>query len=347
MLDFSEAVKEKIGKDLIEVYRNTVDRSSIKLRTYYDNKDDIVEDLNENPVFIINQIIPNIKYEKYELDSCLESNEDVRVDHAINVYDKFQLKEFLLITGMGEFEYKFIHDDVTELRCEEVGVNMDIEDYNYFTGDIYIKGTFSPPNYQPEMDLYLLDNAGTMKALIKVYGILKNDITPGWIYYLVEGCVTYNSNNKKMAVLNIFAALDNFIEYLYSKIFEYYVSQYNELTNYSKKMNSKECAENDKACLINKIKSYAKDTKRLDEKLKDIMREVNIKGDNPKFTSLCNINKINFSNIEKIRNKVAHGEIYSVEEVDFGECLYYILTVILSILYVHDFEADHWNEIMK
>lgn len=346
-MDFSEAVKEKIRKDLIELYKNTVDRSLIGLKTNYDEKDDIIDELNENPLFIINQIIPNIKCKIYELDSSLASNEDVRVDHTINVYDQFKLKEFILITGIGEFEYKFIHDNGTELRCEEVGVDMNIDHYDYLTGDIYIKGTFSPPYYQPEMDLYLLDNAGIMKAIMKVYGILKSDITPGWIYYLVEGCVTYNCNNKKMAVLNIFAALDNFIEYLYNKVFEYYVSQYNELISYSREKNSEECAENDKTSLINKIKSYAKDTKRLDEKLKDIMREVNIKGDNPEFASLCNINKINFSNIERIRNKVAHGEIYSVEEVNFGECLYYILTVILSILYVHDFEADYWNEIIE
>ncbi len=265
----------------------------------------------------------------------------------MNVYDEFKVKEFIIITGIGQFEYRFVHDDGTKYRCSEVGIDIDIDTYDYLTGDIYIKGTFSPPDCQPEMNLYLLDNAGKMKENVEVYGIKKNDMTPGWIYYLVEGCVTYNCNNKKMAVLNIFVALHNFIEYLYNKVFEYYVTQYSKLINYSIEVNSEEYSKNDKICLLGKIKNYAKDTKRLDEKLKEIMREVRMKGDNPEFASLCNINKINFNNIEKIRNKVAHGEIYSVEKVNFGECLYYILTVILSILYVHDFEADTWDEITR
>lgn len=346
-MEIKEELRQKIEKYLVKIYKNKIDLKQIKLFESFQYKADIISKLNSEPLEIINQIIPHIKNREFNFDTAIETDENEREEFKLQIYDSFEIDDFSLITFVSEPEYIFEGAD-TELEGNDVGICMNINSFNYFSGEISLKGTFVPPLDTPELRLSDLNLFWNAKVIIHIRGLLKNDIIPGWIYYLVEGCVNYMYHNEKMAIFNIFAALDNFIEDMYNEIFNFYINNYSKLLNSVRRSypsNSKIFEEAEEH-LKNKIKNFARDTKRLDEKLKEVMKEVNIKGDNIKFKKICEMYKINFKDIERIRNKIAHGEIYGTTE-NFGQELYFILTIILSILFVHDFENDQWKKIIK
>ncbi|NMM62217.1 hypothetical protein HBE96_05860 [Clostridium sp. P21] len=341
-------VKEEIfnvtKSELERIYMTKVNTNLILLRGSYANKEDIINKLKKDPITIINQIIPHIVTEELKFSTSIESNDDVREDHPINIYDILHINHFSLITDVSDITYVFEDylGNITEGSYYGIDAYMDY--FNNYSGKISIKGTYTRPGFQPELTLMDIDSALKTKVKLSVTGLANEVNTPSWVYYLVEGCINYVNNNYRMALFNIFASLDNFIEDMIREILDYYLMNYKRfLDTY---VDDNKAYLEAKIYLQDKIKNCSRDNRRLVEKLKDIMSEVNIKGNNPSFQQLCNIYKIEFKKIETYRNKVAHGEPCD-EEPNFGESLYYILTIILSILNVFDFEKDQWQNIIR
>lgn len=346
-------VKEDIFKitryELEDIYLNKIDLNSIRIRGPYSNKEEIISKLRSQPMTIVNQIVPYIKTVEIEEDTSIDTDDDFRELYTINIYDHIQVKLFSVITSIYDLEYRFKDCDGVAYSDYELGIKAEIEYYSNHSGDIRIKGKYTRPDFQPEMTLLDLDSCLQTKITCTVNGLLREDDIPSWVYYLIEGCVNYDDDNNNIAVFNIFAALDNFIEDMNSEILDYYLIKYNEILEYveTEYPNDREKYLEAKNYLQDKIKKYCRDTRRLEEKLKDVMSEVGIKGDNPKFQKLCNMYKTKFKEIERYRNKIAHGELCNHNELDFAECLYFILTVILSILHVYDFEKDEWQGMIE
>lgn len=344
-MDISQIIKEDILKitksELEDIYMDKINLNSIKIKGPYSNKQSIISQLRDNPMAIVNQVIPYIRTRDIEIETSINTDDNYRENQTVNIYNHFSIELFSIITNVSRMEYIFEDSDGEILDDSYLGIDAKIDYYNNYSGEVWVKGKYTRPRFQPELTLLDIDSALNTKAKLYVTGLLREDNVPSWVYYLIEGCVNYNNCNNKMALFNIFAALDNFIEEMNKEVFDYYLLKYKEILElYS---SDKEKYLEAKIYLQNKIKKFGKDTRRLIDKLKDIMSEVGIKGDNPKFKKLCNMYKVNFEDIEKYRNMVAHGELQNHNELDFAESLYYVLTVILSILHVYDFEEDEWQ----
>lgn len=339
------SIKEDIFKitksELEDIYMNKINLNSIKIKGPYSNKQSIISQLRDNPMAIVNQVIPYIVTKNIEIQTSIDTDDNVRENFTINIYDHLIIETFSIITGIYDIKYIFTHYNGEVYEDDYLGIKAKIDYYNNYSGEVWVKGKYTRPNFQPELTLLDVDAIFNTKAKLCVTGLLCEDNVPSWVYYLIEGCVNYRNSNNKIALFNIFAALDNFIEEMNKEVFDYYLIKYKEVLElYSS--NDAEYLEA-KIYLQDKIKNFGKDTRRLEDKLKDIMSEVGIKGDNPKFQKLCNMYKVKFKEIEKYRNMVAHGELHNHNDLDFDESLYYVLTVILSILHVYDFEKNEWQ----
>ena len=349
-MDIKEQIFELTRTELEKIYISKIDLKRIKLCGSYENKEKIISALREQPLTVVNQLIPYIKTKNIEREASMNTDDDnYRELSTVNIYDDLHIKQFSIITSVDDLEYIFTDCSGNLLSEMEMGVESKIAYYGSHSGDIRVEGKYGRPTFQPDLTLLDLEWSVDIKINCKIMGILREDDIPSWVYYLVEGCVNYNDDNINIGIFNIFAALDNFIENMNVNILDYYLSNYTRILDEIKSKYPKdmEYQLDAKSYLKDKIKRYCRDTRRLDEKLKDIMKEVGIKGDNSGFSKLLNMWKSEFKSIEKYRNRIAHGELCNEYDVDFAACLYFILTIILSILHVRDFEKDEWQYIIE
>ena len=355
-------LKSSIMKDIKDTLSKIIKKPQIKLeiieKEYDDyvyemglpyndsatNKEKIIGALSHHPLNIMNILISYIKNENYTKEAHLiidSENYKSRSEFPFELCIK--IEDFSILTYVGKPNLTIFSSDKVEV-ADYVDVVINNDRYNHLSGEIFLKGKFS---YNSEVDsLILFDDYLEKYIEIDVSGLLKNDNIPSWIQYLIEGCINLEYKNKKMAFFNIFAAFDNFIELMNKKIFDYYVEYYYEHIKTYKTYNpswKQEELEEVKEYLKDKIKKYGKETRRIEDKLRDPLKEIEISGNNLNFKDMFSLVG-KFSAIEKMRNTIGHGSKVE-DDIDVGSALYIVLTIILSVLLYRDMESNQWKNI--
>jgi hypothetical protein len=146
---------------------------------------------------------------------------------------------------------------------------------------------------------------------INVYGIEDKETRTGVEIDIVESAMDYCIGNIKMAFLNLFTAIDFYIEGIYDIAYHEYLNNYK---SYSKiELNTIE----------KKVRDYANMNRRLvDEKLYDPWKELEIDSDCFKEA------RKTIMDLEKKRNKIAHGEAIVIEKKDYISLMLSFLDII-------------------
>ncbi|PKM65453.1 MAG: hypothetical protein CVU95_15445 [Firmicutes bacterium HGW-Firmicutes-2] len=92
-----------------------------------------------------------------------------------------------------------------------------------------------------------------------------------------------------------------------------------------------------------KISDYGKIDRRLKEKLKDILKNLGITGDNIDYNQFY-ILKSNFGKYELFRNDIAHGREFNGEAIE--GFLFFVLCIIFTITFSDDFANKGWDNHM-
>ncbi|OPX44404.1 hypothetical protein CLHUN_17030 [Ruminiclostridium hungatei] len=354
--DAMTELKEIIREDIIdkvtrmmeqqETSFNLIDRN-FQEQFSLTKKDMIVRILDGNPLRLLSQIVPYIKEKAYHEEVSLNiDSQDFREKFEFPFTECIQIEDFSAISKISSPEITVFHEEGIDVT-HNLDIVIKIDRINYLSGEIYFKGKVSLTR---EVDDFILFDDFLDKFIeFTAYGLLKNENVPSWIEYLIEGCINVEYKNKKMALFNFFAAFDNFIELLNKTVFDYYVENYSYNIDLFKNSILEDMdgdVSEAEGYLKDKIKLFGRDTRKIiDEKLRDALKEMGIKGNNPKFEKMFTfISKI--KDIEKIRNTIGHGSKVEID-IDIGNCLYYILTVIFSILFYEDIEANEWSNIIN
>ncbi|HEY9059576.1 MAG TPA: hypothetical protein VIO64_03590 [Pseudobacteroides sp.] len=342
----SKIIKEpQIKLEIIErEYDDYVYEMGLPYNDSATNKEKIIGALSHHPLNIMNILISYIKNKNYKKEAQLIfDSENYKSRSEFPFEQCIKIEDFSILTYVGKPNLTVFSDD-TEVT-DYIDVVIENDRYNHLSGEIFLKGKFS---YNSEVySIFLFDDLEKYIDIV-VFGLLKNDNIPSWIEYMIEGCINLEYKNKKMAFLNIFAAFDNFIELMNKKIFDYYVEYYTEHIKTYKTGNpswKQDELEEVKEHLKDKIKKYGKETRRIEDKLRDALREIEINGNNSKFKDMFSLVG-KFSAIAKMRNTISHGS--KVEnDIDVGSALYIVLTIILSVLLYQDMETNQWTNIIS
>ena len=101
-----------------------------------------------------------------------------------------------------------------------------------------------------------------------------------WLDYLLRAVISYEKENYISAYFNLFAGFDAFIECVNKKVFEYYLESYVSLKRSKYKLtnqkNKKDFGEDVQGYLIEEIKRFASDSRRLNDKLMSILQVLRI-----------------------------------------------------------------------
>jgi hypothetical protein len=311
----------------------------------------LVKVFSEEPFVILNEILPYIKEEQvFKNIENINTKEDDYRKYEFSIYDDLKIDDFSIITYIDEP----IVIDENESWVRNV-LKFEIKYCDLFDKKVYFEGKFIREN---DISAWDVEEAG-LKLQCNVRGIPKNEEVPTFIEYLLEACINIKYKNYKMAFFNLFASLDNFIELLYEKTFEFFINKYSNYKEFLKEQIIDELSEKN---LVNydfvfnqvftkvnlnlqeKIRYYAnRNRKLIDKKLNSVLKEINLY----KNDQYLRFNRI-IAELDEVvikRNSIAHGKKVVIEE-DIGEIMYKILTVMFSIIYEQDFSLNEWNEIL-
>ncbi|MGI2295954.1 hypothetical protein [Paenibacillus sp. GXUN7292] len=302
------------------------------------NKEMVIELFNSKPLAVINQLIPYlVSKEIVEEANVYLDTDNFREKVEFPFTLSLRAKKFNIITHVSFPSLQFVDSDGNDVN-PFINHEVELDRFNHLSKDIYLKGKFV-------QDYSVSHNAfDYLDKYINVYvtGLLTDEPVPSWVEYLIEGCINMEYSNSKMALFNIFAALDKFIELLNEKIFEYYI------VNYNKQIKKFSISSEDRidvsSFLKLKIKKFGKDNRRIIEKLRDALKEVGINGKTDEFKQMYAL-ITEVEKIEGIRNDIGHGEKV-VGTIDVGHVLYTVLTIIFSIIHYQDFEKNDWKKII-
>lgn len=348
------AIHKKNRRSLIKRYKGMLTIKKIK-RTFianlYDdlsyrhdstnktNKEMMIELLNTTPLTVLNQLIPYLVCKEVIKEADVElDTSDFREKEEFPFTLSLRAGEFNIITDVSS-PYLYFYD--SEGHDVNAFINHDIEldRFNHLSKDIFLKGRFIQNDSVSHNAFDELEK----NISLDVTGLLKDELIPSWVEYLLEGCINVEYANNKMALFNIFASLDKFIELLNEKIFDYYIENYNKLIK--KFANTLEDQVDISAFLKTKIKKFGKDNRRIMEKLRDALKEVGIHGKNDDFKQMYSLIK-EAEKIEEIRNKIGHGEKV-IDSIHVGHVLYIVLTIIFSTIHHTDFEKNDWKKAVR
>ncbi|NFT04101.1 hypothetical protein FDF18_12490 [Clostridium sporogenes] len=295
-----------------------------------DRKEVIIDLFKEAPTFILDNIFPHISNEKIE-NSILIYSEDVywKQHNKIDIYATTKIDGYYKVTEVRLLDYGVYNSK--GVLCKDLNgfkLRLDSIDLNKVDNTIILHGHF----FGDYRKLFQIDKYNVAVSL-DVKGIKNETAVQSWIEYLYEGCSYIENKNNKMAFFNIFAAMDNFINIFHEDIFDYYLEEYKACTN-----------ENVKEDIKDKIRSFSNKEKRLQNKLRHILKELNMI-DEKRFNGLNNLFNIWAKKYTKIRDKIAHGGIYE-ESYDIGEVAYTIVTLMFSILLNIDLTENEWKSII-
>lgn len=155
-----------------------------------------------------------------------------------------------------------------------------------------------------------------VRLICEIYGVEREMEYPVWLECLLLSYVFFEINDERMAFFIAFAALDQLIERLYSRLPLIYRTAYFE--------NGSNLVEEEASVFEAKREKYTNVNRRLiEEKLHDIL--VERFEDTKKYSSPYS----KIKEYEKIRNKIAHGESAEVR----GKYLDLLLNII-KIIYL-------------
>ena len=301
------------------------------------NKELIKEIFNSKPLVLLNRFIPSLVTKEIhkEVDVYLDT-ENYRDKSEFPYTISLKAKEFSVVTSVGHpfLEFHSYGEDYSF----DIKHVIDLDRFNHLSKEIHLKGKFIQSESVSHNAFESLDKT----ISVNVTGLLIDVQVPSWVEYLVEGCINIEYGNNKMALFNIFASLDKFIELLNEVIFDYYIKHYNELIK--QLAITKEDEFEISLYLKTKIRKFGKENRRIIEKLKDALKEVGINGKNEGFYNMFSLIK-KVEEIEKIRNKIGHGEKI-IERINVGEVLYTVLTIIFSSILYTDMEDEDWKTII-
>ncbi|MBV6716552.1 hypothetical protein [Paenibacillus chitinolyticus] len=301
------------------------------------NKEMTTAIFNEAPLQIIHYFIPYLVFKEmeYEADPLLDT-ENYREKIEFPFTFSLRANEFNVITNVQSPSLELYSDDndVTSY----VNFKVELDRFNHLSKEIFLKGTFVQDESVSHNAFDYLDK----KITLYITGLLKNDPIPSWVEYLIEGCINIEYENDKMALFNIFASLDKFIELLNETIFDYYVVSYKGLIK--KFAITTEDKVDISEFLKSKIKKFGRDNRRIIEKLRDALKEIGINGENDQFKKTYSLIK-EIEKIEETRNKIGHGEKV-VQEINVGQVLQTILTLVFAVITFDDVEQNDWGNII-
>lgn len=206
-------------------------------------------------------------------------------------------------------------DELSSFNNGEWNVEIDIANFNKYTGNVLVNGIFKGSDYNH----IVFDNDYTIK--FSVEGLKNNATHPIWTEPLIDGYLELESGNEKNAFLNLFASTDYLINYLHELVFEYYLKQVSP-----KKIN------ND---LKEKIRLFSNKRQRLQNKLINVGEalDINIKQMD------CYKKWLEFTNI---RDGIAHGGKFKCP-YDLKDVLINIITLIMTLLSGTNIEEKGWR----
>lgn len=206
-------------------------------------------------------------------------------------------------------------EDVSK-KC---GVSADIISVDHFDCNIVYNVKM---DIKDDIDTWEITDNTDSSIICKVYGIEYDASYPMWIEYILMSYIFYDLNNEKMAFFTAFAALDQFIENVYSRLpILYRQVFFDDLGKIS---------EHDGEVLNARRNKYMNLSRRLiDEKLHDILKE---RFGNDTIYLPC-YNQL--QKYERIRNMIAH-----CEEVDVNGKYIELLKNILNIVYLVGYGKD-------
>lgn len=85
---------------------------------------------------------------------------------------------------------------------------------------------------------------------------------------------------------------------------------------------------------------YSRKDRRLKEKLKDVLKNIGITGDNKDFVKFYCL-KVDFSHYEDLRNDIAHGRDFKNEKLE--GFLFFVVCIIFTIVFADDFADKAWE----
>lgn len=205
--------------------------------------------------------------------------------------DFLEVKELKLLSSVEESEIVIQPDSIEESLniAGECNMEGEIVTIDHFAPGLFFRCTF---DYVPDIDGWTIIEFSDRNLECIAYGLPVDNDYPMWVEYLLTSYVMYNIGNERLAFFTAFAALDQYIELLYSKLSCTY---YNLLRYIGNNDVFNEYA--------NKMEKYQNMNRRIiEEKFKDIMYEYGINlGDYGDLVT-------NLKKYENMRNKVAHCE---------------------------------------
>ncbi|PFR94860.1 hypothetical protein [Priestia megaterium] len=332
-----EVAVQKTFKKLIKLIHKKSDFEKINispiLKAKYNKKlkdvedeqlKEVVEDYIANHFFLfLKGCLYIFDREEISKDANFQTNDD---DYKYS--GKFQINTSLSIKGFSRIISVSIEDhgveteDSDSLTSSIYGdweVTPNISNFNQYTGDVLINGTFKGAEHSH----IVFDNDYKIELLVEG---LKNDSThPSWAEYLIDGYLELKNGNDKNAFLNLFASTDYLINYLHELIFEFHLKQI-----------SSQGINDD---LKKKIRLFSNTRQRLQDKLINIGKELNI-----------DVKRMNcykrWVEYTSIRDKIAHGGKF-VCSYDLEDVLIDIITLIMTLLSGTNIEEKGWREIVK
>ena len=169
--------------------------------------------ISENPIYILNNLIYDIKTykEQVSIDIC-PINIINTMEDRVCIRDRVCIPNIKYLTGIKDFTVR-VYSIVTGeyIESEE---KFEIEFINYFASEIVIYGEFA-------IDSNSIDDC-RVKIQIEYYGLSKECHIPLWLELMLQGTLYNEMNNKEMAVFYYFVSFDSFIQNIYNQIHKIY-----------------------------------------------------------------------------------------------------------------------------
>lgn len=232
-----------------------------------------------------------IEKTKLELDLSFDGVQLPKDVDSASFSDYLEVENLKLLSSVEDSEIVIQPDSIDEpvniaRECNMIGEIVTID---HFEPGIFFKCDF---DYVSNIDPWTIIEFSERTLRCNAYGLPIDNDYPMWVEYLFTSYVMYSIGNERLAFFSAFAALDQYIELLYSNLLTTYNILLKRAGNYEV---FDKCGD--------KILKYQNMNRRIiDDKLKDVMHE-------------CVINFEKYGYLydklyvyEEMRNKVAHCE---------------------------------------
>ncbi|WDL97889.1 hypothetical protein [Alicyclobacillus sp. ALC3] len=317
--------------------------TDIKLNHELRTDDEAVDYLIRNdPMKFVSQALSGLEYKEVFLSLDITTDFFDRLGSTIPVYCNPRLHGFSRIVSAALIEYGILDEECYsynqhQLVIDEVCANsggltslnarigfecsLHIQSYNQYTGELFVIG------HAINHNVTLSDLDGhEIVGKIGCIALPVDSSVQTWIECLVDSILDHQNGNKKMAFFNSFAAMDQIIQRFYRGLFEFYLSK-------SRRGITDE--------LRRKVKKYANDNRRLDEKLDDVAKELGI-SDFGKMQ--C---RAKYKELTTTRDSIAHGGMYDLSTLDMGGVYITVFSLLVTLFNAANVEQSGWGLVVS